>query len=73
MTDASRKNETGEAYLRPLNLQQAADWAGVHYNTIAKACRQGELGTKIGMQWAIGQRELARWVYGRNADAERVA
>lgn len=73
MTDASRENEAGEAYLRPLNLQQAADWAGVHYNTVAKACRQGELGTKTGMQWAIGQRELARWVYGRNADAERVA
>lgn len=69
----NEQTKTGEAYMRPLTPQQAAEWCGLHVNTIRKACHRGELGTKCGLKYLIGQRELAVWAYGRDAEDERVA
>ena len=65
------RGETPYIYARPLNIDEAARWAGLTKQTLYTYARQGRLGYKVNKAWFFPQPQLAEFFLGKYAAASR--
>jgi hypothetical protein len=67
--EADQAAEATESYLkfeRPVNSRVASEFIGVHYKTLERMSRQGEVpATKIGKEWIFCLSQLSIWLDGQ--------